>query len=167
MDLLVVRHAIAEPHAPGSPANVDAARRLTATGKKRFRRGAKGLRRLVPTLDLLVTSPLARAAETAEILATVYAEPEPVESPALAPGHQPEALAQWLADRGATGTVAVVGHEPDLGVLVGWLLTDAPRGIIELKKGAACLVRCPDGPTPGAATLVWALQPAHLRRLRR
>ena len=161
MELLIIRHAIAE-----EPVTDDAARRLTDEGRKRMRRAAKRLPALLPAIDLLATSPLIRAVETAEIVAAAYGGIAVVEAPALAPGQPPEALAQWLASRRVTGVVCVVGHEPGLNVTAGWLLAGTPRALLDLKKGAACLLNCPDGAQPGAATLRWSLTPAQLRALR-
>lgn len=166
MELLVVRHAIAEARDPGVSAETDAARRLTSEGKKRFRRGARGLRRLVPELDLIATSPLVRAVQTAQILAEFYEGVEMLEAGALAPAEASDAVASWLAERVPDTTVALVGHEPALGLMVGWLLSGKSRGVLQLKKGAACLLSCPGSPGAGTATLLWSLRPGHLRRLR-
>ena len=145
----------------------DAERPLTAKGKSRMRRGAKSLRVLVPQIDLLATSPLVRAQETAEIISEVYGDLEIVETSSLAPGEPPEAFAQWLGSQTPPGdTVAIVGHEPGLSLLTSWLLAGATRSIVELKKGGAVLLDCPGGPTPAAATLLWSLRPGHLRALR-
>ena len=68
MNILVIRHAIAadrERHAEQHDGEDDGLRPLTARGRKRMREGARGLRRLVPKIDLLATSPLTRAAQTA------------------------------------------------------------------------------------------------------
>src|SRR5205814_283725 len=95
MQLLVVRHAIAEEREKWSPRD-DKLRPLTDDGKKKMKEAAKGLRALVPKIDVLATSPLTRAAQTAQLLAKVYETGEPVTVEALAPGQRPPALATWL-----------------------------------------------------------------------
>jgi phosphohistidine phosphatase len=166
MKLIVIRHAIAgdreEFARTGMP---DALRPLTAEGRKRMRRGARGLRELVPRLDVLAASPLTRAVQTAEIVAAEYGGMACVNVPELAPEAVPDSLVPWLRGQGAGSSVAVVGHEPHLGFLVGWLLTGRHQSFVELKKGAACLLEFDDPPGAGNAVLRWALAPGQLRSL--
>ena len=162
MDLLVIRHAIAAD--PADYAD-DAERPLTPEGKKKMRRVAKGLRRSVPAIGLLATSPLVRAIETAEIVSAAYDGIATTIVTALAPGHPPAAVARWLEPYRGHDVVAVVGHEPGLSRMVGWFLTGTERSFIELKKGAACLLTFPGAIAAGGAVLVWALAPSQLREL--
>lgn len=168
MKLIVIRHAIAEDREEfartGRP---DALRPLTDRGRRRMRRGARGLHRLVPRLDVLATSPLTRAAQTAEIVAAAYGGMESTPIPELAPESVPDSLLPWLRVQGVGDTVAVVGHEPHLGFLLGWLLTGRHQSFVELKKGAACLLEFDDPPAAGNAVLRWALAPGQLRRVGR
>ena len=168
MHLLVIRHAVAEEQevwaATGEP---DERRPLTADGRKKMRRASRGLRRVVPSISLLGASPLTRAAQTADIVADVYGDLEPLTVGALAPERPPADFLSWLRDA-APGhdVIAVVGHEPHLSGLVSWLLTarDKPA-LVELKKGAACLLRFDDEPQKGKACLEWLLPPRQLRQL--
>lgn len=166
MRLLIIRHAIAEEREGWAP-QPDTLRPLTERGRRRMRRGARGLRRLVPTLDALLSSPLTRAMQTAELVSDTYDASDYRTVPELAPGTEHDALLALLRTLPADATVALVGHEPDLSQLAGWLLCGQPRSLIELKKGAACLLELGQQPTPGGARLLWALTPAQLRRLRR
>jgi phosphohistidine phosphatase len=163
MQLLVVRHGIAEERETWAPRD-DALRPLTAEGKKKMKEAAKGLRSLIPRLDVLATSPLTRAKQTAVILAKAYDMPEPTTVDALA-GGQPAALAPWLRTQATRKTVAVVGHEPGLGSLVSWLAAGNERSFIELGKGGACLVEIGERVDAGEGMLVWALRPSQLRGL--
>jgi phosphohistidine phosphatase len=163
MDLLIIRHAIAADPADHED---DAARPLTPEGIKKMRQAAKGLRRSVPSIDLLATSPLTRAVETAEIVSAVYGGPAPVLAPALAPGHAPAAVAQWLGTERRQGVVAVVGHEPGLSHMASWFLAGSDRSFIELKKGAVCFLSFSGPIAAGSATLLWALAPSQLRELK-
>src|SRR6266550_5336158 len=110
-------------------------------------------------------SPYKRAIETAEIIAAAYGGPSVERVPDLAPGAGVDRVVSWLADRHARGSVAVVGHEPDLGQLVCALLASANGPFLELRKGAACLLELAGPVTRGAATLDWFLGPKHLRLL--
>lgn len=166
--LLVVRHAPAEDRLAWARAGgEEAARPLTPRGRRRMERAARGLRVVLPTVDLLATSPYARAVETAEILAAAYDdEPRLAQTKLLAPGGSRTDLLAWLGRRRAN-MVAVVGHEPDLGHLVSWLVAGTQASFVPLKKGGACLVEFPEDLVAGGGTLCWALPPAVLRRLGR
>ncbi|HEY8152954.1 MAG TPA: phosphohistidine phosphatase SixA [Myxococcota bacterium] len=162
MDLLVIRHGQAEPRGEGGS---DASRRLTEDGRKKLRRGAKGLRKLVPELDLLVSSPLVRAVETAAIVSEAYGGLAVEETPCLEPEREPKELADWLAERSAA-TLAIVGHEPLLSHAVSWFLSGLRSSFVELKTGSACLLSFPDEIGAGRARLIFALDPWQLRRMR-
>lgn len=166
MLLLVVRHAIAEdPAEYALHHRDDAGRPLTPEGRKKMKRAARGLRTLVPALDQLATSPFTRAQQTAEILAAAYDGIEPETVAALAPGQPISALAAWLGRQLHHEVVAIVGHEPGLSRTVSWFLAGGERAFIELKKGAACLLECPETVGAGSATLQWSMTSSQLRDL--
>ncbi len=166
MRLLVVRHAIAEDREEFARSHRDdAARPLTAEGRTKMERAAAGVRELVPELDLLAASPFTRALETAEIIAKAYNGLRVERVPALAPGGGVGRVVEWLASLRAPGTVAAVGHEPDLSQLVCALLAGTEGPFLELRKGAACLLEFPGPVAKSAATLDWFLGPKHLRRI--
>ena len=166
MRLLVVRHAIAEDREAFARTNRDdAARPLTTEGRRKMERGALGLRQLVPEVDLLASSPLRRAADTAGIISHAYGELKVEQVSELAPGAGVDRVIAWLQSQPARGTIAVVGHEPDLSCMVCALLCSADNPFLELRKGAACLLDLPGRVARGAATLDWLLGPKHLRRL--
>jgi phosphohistidine phosphatase len=166
MNLLVIRHAIALDAAEWARDHADdAGRPLTPEGRKKMKKIVRGLRHLVPTIDVLATSPFTRAAQTADIVATGYGGLEPVTLAALAPGQSVTALSEWLDRQRRHDSVAVVGHEPSLSRSVSWLLAGAERSFIEIKKGAVCLLRLEATVTAASATLVWALMPSQLRNL--
>ena len=162
MDLLVIRHGQAEPRGEGGS---DASRRLTEDGRKKLRRGAKGLRKLVPELDALVSSPLVRAVETAEIVAGAYGGVAIEQTPCLEPEGEPKQLAEWLAAR-PEATLAIVGHEPLLSHAATWFLSGLRTSFLELRPGSACLLSFSDEIGAGRARLVFALTPWQLRRMR-
>src|SRR5512142_1942018 len=168
MELLIVRHAIAEARgAFARSVTGDAERPLTAEGRRRFEKGARGLRRLVPRLDLVATSPLARAVATGEILAAAF-DGAPLERlDALAPDAAPEALLAWLRRHPRDHAVAIVGHEPGLGSLVALLCAGRSAPFVELRKGGACLLAVSRRVRPGTARLRWLLTAGQLRRFAR
>jgi phosphohistidine phosphatase len=164
MQLLIVRHGIAEDRETWAPRD-DALRPLTAEGKKKMKEAAKGVHAIVPRVDVLATSPLTRALQTAAIMAKIYEKGEPAVVDALAPGQRPPAVASWLRAQATQRIVAVVGHEPGLGALASWLAAGTERSFLELGKGGACLLDLGERVEAGAAMLVWALRPSQLRTL--
>ncbi len=166
MRLLVIRHAIAaerdEWAQTGKP---DGERPLTDRGRSRMREAARGLARLVDVPDVIATSPLTRAAQTAAIVGKALGAPDPAELPALLPDADYATLVSWLRGLKTQGTVAVVGHEPHLSGLVCYLLTGRRETFLDLKKGAAALIQLADPPTPGVARLLWTIAPGGLRRI--
>jgi phosphohistidine phosphatase len=168
MELLVVRHAVAkDKEAFARKGRSDAERPLTKEGRREFRRGARGIARLAGEVDLLATSPFARALETAELLAPALGLGRALRRPELEQGAPARALVAWLARQRRDGTVAIVGHEPDLSGLVAIFLTGRTRDLVELEKGGACLLAFEGRVGPGAGRLRWLLGAKALRRLAR
>jgi len=166
MQLLVVRHGIAvERDEWAKEHSDDQERPLTAEGKKKMKECAKGLRSIVPRLDVLATSPLTRAMQTAAILAKTYEKGDPVRVDALSPGQHPPAFATWLRTQGIQKTVAIVGHEPGLGATASWFTAGTERSLLELGKGGACLLDLGERIEAGEGMLLWVLRPSHLRAL--
>jgi phosphohistidine phosphatase len=162
-ELYLVRHAIAEERGPEHPD--DRLRPLTTDGIRRFKEAVRGLRALGIGLDVVLTSPLTRARETAAILGAGLGRRVPiVDVEALAPGGRPGAVLDALAKRPKVHRrVALVGHEPDLGELAARLL--GARGSVEFKKGAVCAIDVDDATPGGPGTLRWLLPPRALRSL--
>jgi phosphohistidine phosphatase len=164
LDLYVVRHAFAA-HADPARWPDDSTRPLTEDGIRRFRRAARGFRRLVPDVDLVLSSGFARAWQTAELLHEEAGWPEPRECPALEAGKPARSVLDEL--RGQTvSSLAVVGHEPQLSRLASLACTGSEDALpLELKKGAVVLLSCEGSLEPGSAYLRWAVAPKILRRL--
>lgn len=169
MDLLVVRHAIAEDREVfAETGRDDAERPLTDAGRRKFERGARGLRRLVEPIDVLATSALVRAIETGELLGAAYGmdRGRAVRLEELAPNAQPPSLVAWLRRQRGRSLVAIVGHEPHLSTVVEHLLVGRRAGFVSLRKGGACLLGLGAAPEAGRAELRWLLTAAQLRRIR-
>lgn len=161
MRLLIVRHAIAVPR--GTPGIPDERRALTAEGRTRFRKAARGLARAVRRPDALLTSPWRRARETAEILARAWGRIEPTETKALAGGTFEEQAA--VLDRFARdATVVVVGHEPYVSELLARLLGARRADALAFRKGGVAVVELP-GKLADGGVLAAFLPPRLLRKL--
>ena len=168
MHLLIVRHAIAEDkEAFAKTGRPDTERPLTNEGRSEMRRVAKGLRRRVETIGVLASSPLVRAAQTAAIIAKEYNAMPVSTVPALAPGSAPEAFATWLHAQLDVEVVAVIGHDPHLGMLITWLVSGLRDSHVALDKGGACMLEIDGEPDARSATLIWSLPPDVLEALSR
>ena len=152
MDILLVRHA----KATEKGGMADPYRPLTAKGRRDALVLGDLLRAADVKLDAIITSPLVRAVETASLVAVGlhYTEGLDVE-PELSPTHPAEAvLEEVLLPRADLGSLAIVGHEPQLGLLLRLLLKGyAPS----LRKAVAVRVRW-DGPDT-AGKFEWVLHP--------
>ena len=160
MQLLVFRHGIAEDRRPDSD---DASRRLTDEGVSKTKEAARGLARIAPRPATLLSSPLVRAWQTAQIAGQVFeVEPRVLDSLAHGP---PLAVARDVRAR-REDVVMIVGHEPTLSRLIALLCTGAgPMDCIQLKKaGCACVELDTDHPER-PATLLWLATPKMLRDL--
>jgi phosphohistidine phosphatase len=165
VDLYIIRHAIAGERDPLQWPD-DGKRPLTPEGRKRFREAARGLGRLVPVVELHLSSPLVRAWQTAEILEREAGWPAPVACDALA-GEGAERAMAVLREHPDRASVALVGHEPGVSEIVSYLLTGAPHSVrVDFKKGAVACLSLPQGPVPGTNCLKWMLPPRVLRALR-
>src|SRR5947207_14525753 len=111
MNLLIIRHGKAEERKGLLSLKRDVTRRLTKEGRKEMRKAAKGLREIAPKIDVLASSPLVRARETADIVADEMGIDEIVEETLLSPGSDKNALTAWLRGHAPDATVAIVGHE--------------------------------------------------------
>jgi phosphohistidine phosphatase len=165
MRIILFRHGPAEPRDDGRWPD-DLKRPLTERGTSRTRRSARGIVRLEPTTSRVLTSPATRALETARLLSEALhlgAEPEVVQ--ALAPGGSWRETLLRLGREGAETNVALVGHEPDLGLLAAALLFSVEADALAFKKAGACAIDC-EVPERGRGRLRWWLNPGALRALR-
>jgi phosphohistidine phosphatase len=164
-ELYLVRHAIAAERGPNYPD--DRERPLTSEGIARFKQAVEGLKDFDVKLELVMTSPLVRAAHTAELLvAGIGGKPRLEVIEALSPGGRMTQVLESIAKYSKRmHHIAIVGHEPDMGELASRLLR--ARGTIEFKKGAVCCMEM-DGAMPnGPGTLRWLLPPRALRKIGR
>jgi phosphohistidine phosphatase len=167
MDVLLIRHAIAEDREDfAKTSDNDAERPLTDTGRRKMRKVASRLQRLLKRLDAIASSGLTRADETAAIVRKSYGRVKVVKLRALEPGGEPQAVLDWLGDFPRDAAVALVGHEPDLGRLLGYMVCGRPVRVLAFKKGGGALLRFEAAPTPAQGMLRWALTPAQFLALK-
>ncbi|QDV36679.1 phosphohistidine phosphatase SixA [Tautonia plasticadhaerens] len=159
--LYVLRHGIAHPHA--TPEFEEDERPLTLKGRRRMREIARGLRRLKVRPDRILTSPLPRARETAEIVAKRLGLADRVElAEALRVDRPAESIRAWLDDQEGD-EVMIVGHNPTFSALISVLpIGPGAPTVTELKKGG---LACFSVGGPGAYRLEWLAPPRLIRRL--
>jgi phosphohistidine phosphatase len=164
IELLLLRHGIAAERSPERP---DVGRALTERGRQRSRAVLERAVALGLQGDRLISSPLTRARQTAEIALSAGLAPALELSSALEPGSDPLALlATWLGAMPGVSLerrrLVLVGHEPDLGQLASRLL-GAPPGAIELRKSGLALLRLASpAAEAGTASLQLLLRPKTL-----
>lgn len=169
MKILIVRHAIAlEREEWAKLSKDDRERPLTEEGAKKMKRIAKGIKKILndePTV--VVSSPLLRAKQTAELLLNEMPTTNYVETETLSPDQEPETFVNFIRSFAtpATKVVACVGHEPHLNQLISWLVCKSRKGIGEMKKGGACFIEFEDEVGAGKGKLVWLLTSRQLREI--
>lgn len=160
MDLYLMRHGTAAPL--GTVSNSDAARPLTDDGIAESKIVGEKLRRLDIKLDMILSSPLIRAKQTAEIVAKKLRFDGSITlSPALLPGSDPEQLTDTLADAEESHSVLLVSHQPLLSYALAHLLRASPDSF-DVKKGAIFRLKV-GSLRHGGATLKWCCPPKLLR----
>jgi phosphohistidine phosphatase len=163
-ELYLVRHGLAEERGDAWPD--DTKRPLTDEGISRMRKAARGLARLGVSVEVVLTSPLVRARQTAEALAAAL-DPRPslVNVDSLAPDGAYASVIADLEKHARKTRLALVGHEPMIGELAARLL--GSRHPIEFKKGAVCRIDIDDLPPAGPGDLRWMLTPKIMRALKK
>ncbi|HEV2318073.1 MAG TPA: histidine phosphatase family protein [Thermoplasmata archaeon] len=156
--LYLIRHGPAAERSPQKWPDDDE-RPLTREGAKASARAIEGFTRHVDDVDRLFSSPARRARATAELLHEELAEPPALELVDwLAPGAPAvTALAQIKRTAARAGRVAIVGHEPQLGALVGLSVTGEAVSVVRLSKAGAASLEFPRALVPSGARLNWLL----------
>ena len=155
MKLFFLRHGIAEDGRPGTR---DFDRRLTDEGVAQMRGVARGLRALDLEPEVILTSPVVRARQTAEIAAEELSAAGRLQvEQRLACGCRFQDLAQMVDGHGPKARILLVGHEPDLSAMVRSL----SGGCVHMGKASLACVECADVAT-GSGELRWLLKAEHL-----
>lgn len=151
----MLRHGIAEDASPGG---TDAERALTQEGKRKLRCVLERARRAGVHPDVIMTSPLKRAVETAEIAASVLGgKSELVRTNALVPSSSPERLWKEIRLRKAEAML-LAGHEPLLSLVVAYLL-GCPALQVQMKKAALVSIEVENDAAQPHGVLLWMLIP--------
>ena len=162
LELYLIRHGVAAERGEDYPD--DSKRPLTNGGISRLRKEAKALDELGVALDHIITSPLVRTRQTADIFAeSMKSKPSVSQSDALAPAGTSTAVIQELAKHMRKARIALVGHEPNIGELAGRLI--GARMPLEFKKGAICRIDFEVFPPKGIGQLRWFVTPRMLREI--
>jgi phosphohistidine phosphatase len=161
-ELYLIRHGVAAERGENFPD--DTKRPLTNEGVQKLRKEAKALVALDITLDVILTSPLVRTRQTAEIVAGAFRDPPPIVNMAsLAPGAAHHAIIEELSKQHRRHRIALVGHEPGIGELAGRLI--GSRRPLEFRKGAICRIDVASLPPAGPGQLRWFLTPRIMRKI--
>ncbi|MGC1397855.1 phosphohistidine phosphatase SixA [Candidatus Binatus sp.] len=166
MMLYILRHATAEQAASSGD---DGARKLTDRSKEKMRGAAAGLRAMGLKFNVILTSPLVRAAETAEIVSAAYENATPPQVlPALATGIAATEAVTALRAFSKHEDVMIVGHEPQLSAVTSILLTGAADvAHLKLKTGGCIAIDLPTRFERGGGELRWMLTHKQLRQMRK
>jgi phosphohistidine phosphatase len=159
--IVLVRHGAADDPEEGIN---DRARALTDKGRRKTERVARGLGGCLGAVDLMASSPLLRAVQTADVLDTHLHAGRRVETALLEPSADAGGLLEWLNAETGSELAVLVGHEPQLNTLAALALVGEPRGFMVFRKSAACLLEFDDGLVPGGALLRWFMSPSQLVR---
>jgi len=163
-EIYLIRHGVAEARGERWPD--DAKRPLTADGMARMEKTARGLGRLGVGFDVILSSPLVRTRQTADILAAeLDGHPPIVNTDALAPGGDHSAIVAALEKQSRRQRIALVGHEPNIGELAARLV--GSRHPIEFKKGAIARIDLDEIPPNGPGDLRWLVPSKFFRAMRK
>ncbi len=151
MILYFLRHGKAEAPTAGN----DEARSLTDAGAAALRAAAPLWRRLNLRPDVVVSSPLRRAIQTAELCCEAIGG-TPITSDRLRPGAEWADFGRTLAEHPDARRILFVGHEPDLS---GAVATLTGASSVRMRKGGLACVEFYGVPEPGAGELAWLIDP--------
>lgn len=161
-EIYFIRHGIAEE---AEKYTQDADRPLTEAGKRKTRKVATRLSELNLSFDLILTSPLLRARQTADILFAAGLSSHVEESPELAFDGDIQIWLSWLERWRQKGgsQLALVGHQPNLGDWAETLIWGRPQGKLVVKKAGAIGIQLPETDSPvGRSQLFWLTPPKFL-----
>lgn len=166
MQIYIVRHGKALDH-NDPQATSDEMRWLIDEGHAEVETMAALLARLGVQPDLVLSSPLVRARQTAEVIAESLEVAGGVTlSDDLAPGGSVATLLDTILRHGRVRHVVVAGHMPGVSRLAGYLIHGDPDSGFGFQTGAIARVELPnDDPAPGAGRLRWMIPPSVATRL--
>ncbi len=164
MRLVVMRHAEAgDPDPARWPDDRD--RPLTEQGRREHAQVAAALRRAGLGFDRILTSPLARARETADITARAYGGTPALEETELLGDRAEPARIVAALSRVENGSLVCVGHEPTLSRLVAVLISRDGSARVEMRKSGVAVIDFAGSVEAGRGVLALHLRPTELTRL--
>lgn len=160
MDIYILRHGEAQARSEDLP---EAERKLTPQGRRDVKRVVRLARAAKIQPDLVLSSPYARAKQTAQIAIQAF-EPKPplLETPVLLPNSSPQQVWKEIKSHSDSRQLLLVGHEPQLSDLVAYLLA-SPALRLDLKKGALVRISTDRLGVEPHGELKWVLTPALIR----
>jgi phosphohistidine phosphatase len=160
VDLFILRHGKA---GQSSDNPNDGTRALTDEGRNEIRDVARWMRSKKFRFDVIATSPLTRACETAEIVARSLGQKDRLEIwEELAPGGDPDTICGHVAQYSRDATVIIVGHEPSLSFLIGRIITGGGTASLVLAKGGMAKIRDFSYDNRPSGDLQWLLTPRQM-----
>ena len=166
MNLFILRHGLAsDPGEDGQPRDLkDAERPLSPKGRQRMRHITAAMRTLQLKFDVVATSPLLRARQTAQIVTeALELRRKLVLTDNLAPAGSPQLLVEQLNELGPRAkNILLVGHEPYLSRLIALLVAGNTMAAVDLKKGGLAKLEVEKLRYARCATLAWLLTPKQL-----
>jgi phosphohistidine phosphatase len=158
MDLFVLRHGEAGKTIPSG--STDSKRPLTVTGEKEMVIISKALRKMGVRLDVILTSPLKRARQTADIVAKEFkAQNKLRQMRELSPEGDKKALYQNLSSFKEGTSILLVGHSPYLSEMVSEIVSDDSSVRLDLKKGGIVRIRVTAAAPKLKGELRWLISP--------
>lgn len=166
MNLFILRHGLAAALGDsGLPKDLkDADRPLTAKGKQKLWRTTAAMQALGLQFDVVISSPLLRATQTAQIVTeALELRRKLILTDNLAPGGDPQALVEQIKGlEPRMKNILLVGHEPDLSKFITRLTTGSTSAGLDLKKGGLAKLEAKQLRCARCATLAWLLTPKQL-----
>lgn len=162
MNLYLLRHGLAVE--PGATGMNDAERPLTPKGIRKIRKEAEALREMEVSFDVVLSSPLLRARQTAEVVAETLELSKKLEcTETLLPAASPSKLVGYLNHLDPPPEeVLLVGHEPSLSDLISLFISGQHGAAVLMKKGGICKLAVEALHAGRCATLEWLLTPKQL-----
>ncbi len=163
MDLFILRHGKA---GQSSEEPDDTMRALTPAGRKEIRAISRWMKREKFRFDIVASSPLIRASETAGIVARFLDSKDRIVIwPDLAPGGDLDSVCLNAAQSGVTALL-IVGHEPEMSDLVGKIISPGGTASIIFTKGGLAKIRNFSFHRQPSGFLQWLLTAKQIQAMR-
>ncbi|HVP94805.1 MAG TPA: phosphohistidine phosphatase SixA [Methanoregulaceae archaeon] len=165
MDVYILRHGKAGQHVPGEN---DSLRALTEKGREEIKGISEWMVSREIFFDIIATSPLLRATETAKIVAEGLGQEKNLETwSSLTIGGDPGTICRRIADKSEESSLLLVGHEPALSSLISLIISgDTGAGILLAKGGLARIRNVTNNGVGVRGELHWLLTPKQIMSMR-